>query len=218
MVDEAAVMSEFQAAFGTSPLVLGGKNSSDYDWLESGIFSGYGQQPLFHIDMYVTPTGVTGQSGKEIVMLGRPRAAKEAIGKYSELTSVDGAKLDAYFDETEQQLDQRFEVHHLPLCLTRGVLNGAASKSDYYWLTFNNVVIENSGNAGKKVLMTTYSQDATNYQTDEKARRDLEAAAEAKWRKIGFDVHLMDGMEDLAYGLGSVHCITKDLRRSSVSA
>jgi hypothetical protein len=48
---------------------------------------------------------------------------------------------------------------------------------------------------------------------DQSAREQLQAAAETVWRQLGFEVARMDGLEDLAYGLGSVHCITKVLSR-----
>jgi hypothetical protein len=125
--------------------------------------------------------------------------------------------LDRYFDETEEQLSDRFEVRHLPLLLTFGNLGYRDWDRAHYWLTFNNVVIEN-GETAKNVVMSTYSQDSHQYGTDFKIRQDLEQAAEQIWRDVGFDVHLMDGLEDLAYSSGSIHCMTKDLRRAAAPA
>lgn len=215
---EAKVLDSFKKLFKTDIVVLGGKKSGDYYWHEDGVLSGYGFQPIFHIDMYVTPTGVTGQSGKEIVLLGRPKKAHEITGKWAEISDYNDSRFDEFFEETEQQLAQHFEVQHLPLLLTYGDLKGKASKKDYYILSFNNVVIENYKDNGmdkRNVILTTYAEDSTEYGTDSAIRRDLEQAAEAIWSNLGYTVHKMDGMEELAYGLGSVHCITKDLKRSS---
>ncbi len=215
---EADVISAFEKIFGTKIRVLGGRQSADYNWLDAGILSGYGQQPLFHIDMYVTPTGVLGPSGKEIVFLGRPSKAHEVVGLYSELPQFDNSQIDDFFNETEQQLSSTYEVRHLPLLLTYGDLNGNASRKDFYYLTFNNVVIESyddNGTSVQNVIMTTYSQDSSVFTTDKGIREDLENAAEQEWKNAGFTVHRMDGMEELAYGLGSIHCITKALSRSS---
>ncbi len=208
------VIDAFQALFGTDIVPLGGCNSAAYDLLDNGVFSGLGFQPLFHIDMYVTPTGVTGTSGKEIILLGRPSKAYDAIGRYSEEEIYNNPNLDRYFDETEEQLSDRFEVQHLPLLPTYGNLNLSDEDKRYYWLTFNNVVIENFGSE-RNVLMTTYSQDYVEYRTDPVIRRDLEQAAKEVWKRVGYKVHCTDGLEDLAHGSGSIHCITKAVSRSS---
>ena len=83
--DVAAVKNSFAKLFGTEIIALGGRKSGEYAWYQDGRLSGYGFQPIFHIDMYVTPTGVKGESGKEIVFLGRPEAAKRVVGKYSDV-------------------------------------------------------------------------------------------------------------------------------------
>lgn len=49
--------------------------------------------------------------------------------------------------------------------------------------------------------------------TDEDSNPLLEQAAAWEWGNLGFEVQFMDGLEDLAYGSGSVHCITKTVRR-----
>jgi hypothetical protein len=129
------------------------------------------------------------------------------------MEKFNNADLDRFFDETEEQLSEHFEVRHLPLFLTYGNPRKSSYGDTYYWLTFNNAVLENS-EAGKNVIMPTYSQDSGEYGTDAKLRQELEQAAEDVWKSIGYEVHRMDGLEDLAYGLGSIHCITKTLRRA----
>lgn len=213
---ETKVLDSFKKLFKTDVVVLGGSRSGDYNWYERGVLSGYGFQPIFHLDMYVTPTGVTGQSGKEVVLLGRPKKAHEITGKWAEISDYNDSRFDRFFDETEQQLAQYFEVQHLPLLLTYGDLEGNVRRKDFYNLSFNNVVIENYKDGGtdkRNVVLTTYAEDSTLFGTDPVIRRDLEQAAETIWSNLGFTVHKMDGMEELAYGLGSVHCITKALKR-----
>ncbi|TCU33137.1 hypothetical protein [Rhizobium azibense] len=209
------VEREFEAVFGRSVLSLGSDMSSDtytYELFRQGIFSGYGNQPLFHIDMFVTPTGIRGDSGKEIVLMGRPSATQEVLGRYCEVSGVDGGRIDRYFEPTEQLLSAHYEVRHLPICLTQGDLGGHAAQ-DYYWLTFNNVIHEEHGSGDRRVYMTTYSEDADFFGTDRALRQDLEDAAASVYESLGFTVLRMDGLEELAYGLGSVHCITKELYR-----
>ncbi len=213
--DTEAVKAQFSTLFGTDILPIGGRNSGEYSWYENGRLSGYGFQPIFHIDMYVTPTGVLGASGKEIVFLGRPEAAKQAVGKYSDVQALNNSQYNSFFDETEAALTTRFEVQYLPLWITQGDL-GYTGQVDprYYNLTFNNCIVQNSGDV-RKVLLPSYSQDAALYGVDVNVRQRLEAAAENSWKSLGFEVTWMDGVEDLAFNQGAVHCITKTLRRKN---
>lgn len=217
------VLDKFKSTFGTDIIPIGGARTGSYSWYESGVLSGYGYQPIFHLDMYITPTGVVGPSGKEIVLLGRPSKAHAITGRWVERSNpadtFDFSQYDDFFDETEAQLSNHFEVRHLPLQLTWGNLQIPRLEKQYYILSFNNVVIENytaaDGSPVRNVIMTTYAQDAAAFGMDPGIRRDLEDEAERIWKDLGFKVFRMDGMEDLAYGLGSIHCITKDLRRST---
>jgi|GEM_PF-1996953 len=167
-------------------------------------------QPLFHIDMYVTPTGVIGASGKEICMVGRPAKARailnEAPGQYD---------FDVYFEEAERQLSQHFEIAQLPLYPTKTTIRG---KDRHYHLTYNNAVLENyrdsAGSSRRVVYMPTFAGDADDYGFPRAPREALDREAEAIWRSVGFEVRRMDGLEDLAVGWGSVHCITKELGRT----
>lgn len=211
------VLARYGGIFGTDIIPVGGRNSLDLELLEKGVQSGYGLQPIFHIDMYVTPTGVIGDSGKEIVFLGRPKEAHRITGRWSEEDEFNSDRYDRLFDETEQQLSDHFEVKYLPLFLTKGDLAGYYSSSEFYGLSFNNVVIEcydDGGNPVRNVILPIYSEDSGLFGTDAGIRRDLEDAAEEAWQQIGYTVKRMDGLEELAYGLGSVHCITKVLKRT----
>jgi hypothetical protein len=212
MPDVESVKTEFAALFGTDIVPLGGRASGQYAWYQDGRLSGYGFQPIFHIDMYVTPTGVAGQSGKEIVFLGRPEAAKTAVGRYSDVAAVNNGTYNSFFDETEAQLAARFEVQYLPLWLTRSNLGLTGVEPRYYNLTFNNCIVQ-AGASSRRVLLPSYSQDAADYGVDGEVRQQLESAAESAWTRLGFQVAWMDGVEDLAFNQGAVHCITKTLRR-----
>jgi hypothetical protein len=208
----ADAVARFERLLGTPVLGLGGTRSATFELLEEGVLSGEGFQPIFHIDMYVTPTGVKGKSGKPIVFLGRPGKAKEVTGHYSNVRRFDNRTCDRFFDETEEQLTDRFEVKTLPLWITSGNLNDPELEKKFYNLTWNNALVEHTSTV-RRVLLPSYSEDAKQFGVDRQVRRDLEQAAAAEWKAIGYDVTFMDGLEDLAYGDGSVHCMTKTLRR-----
>ena len=212
------VLEAFEQLLQSRVVRLGSDVGDYYDWYNAGILSGLGNQPIFHIDMYVTPTGKIGESGKEIVMLGRPAETHRIIKKYTETDDVDGATYDSLFDATERQLEQEYEVRRLPLLLTKGNLGFSNWETKYYCLSFNNVVIESdSSDLSDRgtVIMPSYSQDAGDYGTDAEIRIRLENAAADAWSDAGFDVRFTDGLEDLAYGDGSAHCITKALKRGN---
>ena len=128
------------------------------------------------------------------------------------MPALDNSKYNSFFDETESALAARFEVRYLPLWITAGAL-GDPADIRYYNLTFNNCIVQNSADT-KRVLLPYYSQDAAAYGVDAHVRLQLEEAAGAEWKKLGFEVVWMDGVEDLAFNAGAVHCITKTLRRA----
>lgn len=215
---EDKVLDAFEALFGTEVCPIGGYASAAYQYLDEKVHSGYGYQPIFHIDMYVTRTGEIADSGKEIVLLGRPREAYNAVGKYSLIDEYDNPILDDYFQETANQLSDYFEVRELPLLLVASY-DEEGSIDEPYYLSFNNVVLENytdeSGRKVRRVMMPTYSKSSDLRGVQYDARRLIEARAEEVWKSLKFEVHRMDDMEYLATGLGSIHCITKCIKRGA---
>ena len=212
----ADAVAAFEELFGTPVLVLGGDRSARYDLLADGVLTGEGFQPIFHIDMYVTRTGVAGPTGREVVFLGRPGKAKEVTGRFSNVRRLDNSTCDGFFEQTAEQLTAKFDVRTLPLWMTFGNLGEAGLEKKFYNLSFNNSLVESTPDV-RRVLLPSYSSDARRFGVDRAVRKDLEQAAEAEWRNLGFDVTFMDGLEDLAYGDGSVHCMTKTLRRKRSS-
>jgi hypothetical protein len=216
---ELDALQAFATLFRTEILGLGGMIDAKYkDLFDRKVITGYGLQPIFHIDMYVTRTGVF-ERGKEIVFLGRPAAAKAVTGSYSDVPEFDTPLYDSFFKETEAQLATRFEVRHLPLWLTFGNLRDPDKRQKFYNLTWNNAIVENDGPC-KRVLLPDYTNptDARVYGVDLGLRRDLQTAAMEAWRNLGFTVNFTDSMEDLAWGDGAVHCMTKVLCRSRPAA
>jgi hypothetical protein len=207
---ETKVLDRFSQLFGGDIVALGRFDPIPAAHRRQGLSGIF--QPIFHIDMYVTPTGVTGQSGKEIVLVGRPSKAREILGQ-----GPGPFDFDEYFRETAEQLDPMFEVHSLPLLPMHGDLGGNADPA-FYHLTWNNAVLENHTDdqrvLHRVVYMPTFSEDAGDFGVDRAVREALDDAAAGIWIDVGFEVKRMDGLEDLAYGAGSIHCITKTLQRS----
>jgi len=213
--DEDSVLARYRALFGKEkeivPLGLGWNIPRERWWRDvPGI-----QQPAFHIDLHVTPTGVRGDSGKEIVFYGSPGRAREVLGV---LPHEDG--LDDAFREVEDQLREHFEVRPLPLLPWYGALGVPDWEDRCYYLSWNNALVESYEEAGvakRRVLLPSYTEadDLKNYRFDGAIRKDLQAEAKEAWQNLDFEVVELDGMEDLAYGGGAAHCITKVLKRSA---
>jgi hypothetical protein len=211
------VLKEFERLFGRPVIAVGREELIPHkhrQYLGGGLF-----QPVFHIDMYVTPTNTKGSSGREIIFVGSPALARQILGEKSEEND-----LDAYFDETASQLSEYFEVVRMPL-LPRQYKTKEMEIPRHYYLSYNNALVETFVKK-KQVVRNVYlpafekSVDGflddhfiTQYYGDRKKYRQLDKAAAKIWEAAGFRVFKMDGLEDLAMSWGSVHCITKAVRR-----
>lgn len=204
--DEDEVMTHFDALLGLPAIKLGRAQPmpAQARTVLTGLY-----QPIFHIDMFVTPTGVIGESGKEIVLFGAP----------NEYTAEERRRLpdfsfSEYFDPVREQLSEHFEIHPLPLVPQFSKMDG---NTWFYHLTWNNAVVENythDGEVKRVVYLPTYEQDAKRIGLDPGLRKEFDTEAIRRWRNVGFEVRRLDGQEDLAHSFGAVHCMTKVMRRS----
>jgi len=216
--DEQAVERLYAQELGTPVVTLGDKIDPRHKSLfDRGILTGHGLQPIFHIDMYVTRTGEKTGEGKEIVFLGRPAPAKTIVGRYSDIPELDDPRFDAFFTDTRRQLvEAGFEVRELPIWMTFGNLRVPENVQKFYNLTWNNAIVQNGGQV-KKVLLPNYTdeEDARIFGVDREVRCRLQRFVVEQWQSLGFDVSLTNGIEDLAWGDGVVHCMTKVLKRTT---
>jgi hypothetical protein len=83
----------------------------------------------------------------------------------------------------------------------------AVTVRDWYHITWNNCLVENSGGAGRHVYLPTYGHGPN---------RDLAVIDEHMarlWTELGFEVHPLADFTSFARRQGVVHCIKKYLRR-----
>ena len=210
------ILAAFEALLGKPVISVGRAEiipEEHREYLGGGYF-----QPIFHIDMYITPTGKKNGAGRDIVAVGSPRLGRAAVGEASKPTDHD-----IYFDEAADQLAAVFDVVRIPLLPARIRMLRESGEENirYYYLSFNNSIVENYGGRSN-VFLPTFSDEVDYYSTRDwvldyegtpEKRQALDQAAKAAWETLGFTVHQMDGLEDLAIGWGSVHCITKTLSR-----
>jgi hypothetical protein len=206
------IITDLEEFFGTEVVAIGGARS---DFRKSQLHRyvvGFGSQPVFHVDMFITRTGVKGSTGKEIVFLGRPVLTRQLLNRWSEIGALDHGLYDSLFEESECQLQDFFEVRYLPLLLTSGCLDSGRNRRGYI-LSFNNCLVDWEGNGSRRALLPNFSQDSFLYGTDRSVRMVLEKAAHYAWEQLGFKVKASDGLEDLAYENGGLHCMVKVVKR-----
>jgi hypothetical protein len=133
-------------------------------------------------------------------LVGRPALARKILKD-----QPGPHDFDTYFAETEEQLKQHFEVVQLPLCPVSIQLG---EEVGHYHLTYNNAVLEDyvndAGQTVRTVYMPTFAQDAEDFGVPSKVRQHLDDTAAEAWKKVGFEVRRIDGLEDLAIGCPTV--------------
>jgi hypothetical protein len=161
-------------------------------------------QPIFHIDMFVTPAG-RDPDGRFRVLVGDPRAAAELLGEELPEHASAGA-----FDEIAERLSAAgLRVIRNPLPYTfhdRWSDRERRWVRTWYHATSNNALVE-VGAASRQVWIPTYG-----YGPWEALERTDQANARL-WADLGFTVRSLGDFHPLAQASGAVHCVKKYLRR-----
>ena len=181
------------------PIVINGER-----WLER-VYAGNNAgttQPLFHIDMFITLAG-RGAAGKQVVLVGDPKAAAEVLGM-----PLSPYAMHAIFDDIAAQLAAGgFEVVRNPLPL---VYQDEPREKVRYWYfaTANNALVQ-TVEGDRHVWLPTYGHGAwPELEATDIANADI-------WQALGYSVHSLGDFHPFAFNLGAVHCITKYLGRRS---
>jgi hypothetical protein len=188
-VPAAATREQWEALY--SILAAGGRRV---------IVPGHGEaQPLFHLDLYVTPAGPHPTTGERCALVGSARLARELTGQPADDAAVD-AKLDAV---SAQLASQGFFVERLPLLPFTSELAPKVS-----WYSYNNCLVEVAESV-RRVVLPAYGAG------DDGSLDTLDMGAARVWSNLGFEVRFARGaFAHLAQLGGSVRCMTKVLRRS----
>ena len=231
------VMEHISDYFGKQVVCVGLKNEINYeDRFEASpeggklvMYEGL-YQPIFHIDIFVTFSGMRDpETEQEILFFGRPRKAMEILDAAGvEYNAEFNASSDKYFEEIQNTLanENNFKIVEMPLFSPDLVKIG--KKHYRYFLTYNNVQLENywdpeTGKEVKSVILSQFGKKAKEMEGEEaakalKVRETLNAAATEIWESHGFQVNHVHGMEFFAAYGGSIHCMTKVLYREEPEA
>lgn len=181
---------------------------------EAPSWRGIGFQPLFHLDQFLTRTALVGKDGREVVFIGHPAKTREVLGDFGNEVTRRWAN-QCPMQVCEEQLREHFDVRRLPAMFVRGRLGSASLEERTYLLAFNNCVIDTGPAGNARVLLPSFHSDSFLYDTDAASRQALEDAAASAWREVGAEVRFSDGVEDLAYSSGGLHCMSKVLQRAA---
>jgi hypothetical protein len=157
-------------------------------------------QPIFHIDMFLSLAG-RGAGGKYRVLVGSPAEAARLLNQPVSPFALQ----DAYDQIAGQLAAQGFDVIRNPLPLTY-VDDPEAKLRTWYMATANNCLVQITEQSSD-VWLPTYGH--ANW-------ADL-AAVDAEnrriWQELGFTVHELGDYHPFAQNLGAVHCIKKYIAR-----
>jgi len=153
-------------------------------------------QPVFHIDMFVTPAG-RGADGRFRLLVGDPRLAADLLDE-----PVAPHAMREVFDSIAAVLGRLgFDVIRNPLPPAY-VDDPDQRLRVWYFATANNALVEPG-----RVILPTYGHGAWEH-LDAVDRANAEL-----WRSLGYEVAELADCHPLAEALGSVHCIKKYLGR-----
>jgi len=180
---------------------------------EEVVYYGEGrQQPIFHIDMFVSLAGRDGPGSPYRVLVGDPGMAATLLGE--EPTAFD---LQSEFDDVANQLSELgFEVIRSPL--PRAYVDQLTQGRDtsgrpidviqrlWYHATSNNCLVQIDGLA-RQVWLPTYAHGPWGHL----ASTDM--ATVSIWEGLGFTCNQLGDFHPFASRLGALHCIKKYLGR-----
>jgi hypothetical protein len=194
-------------------------------------------QPIFHIDMFITLVGPNPQGIFE-VLVGSPAEADKLLGTKSpyalnevydaiaaDLTNrgVSVRRNPLVHRSTivnqvslKQLKDLTSTPGYEPLVPAVQELDAAGASAatrvqvrDYYHITWNNCLVENSATFGKHVYLPTFGHGPN------QDLRQIDCAMTALWEQLGFTVHALGDFDAFARRQGVVHCIKKYVGRGN---
>lgn len=209
------VENDFRRDLGVDQILWVGFERSRESWKGDG---GESYQPDFHIDLFITLGGCNSE-GKQIIFLGDPELARSLLKKEVNLDHYpipDGAlsqfhELKRYFEgliANPRPGIPEIELVNLPLFIYQDIV-----------MSFNNCLVE-SFDGQKKAYLPEYatSECEDRYERLNPVFKCLKPITEQLFRDAGFDAVTWIGpgrfFRKLALLRGSLHCITKVLRRS----
>lgn len=189
-------------------------------------------QPIFHLDMFISPAGksnIEGKIGK--LLVGEPRAIADARIPPNARPEV--------FDEMIENSLNDFEIvrNPLPIVKLEESFQNYESEgplfeyeepvepwiaSNHFWATYNNTLVEVEG-TGSKVWLPLYGKHANDsglhpskdIPANSSELDQIDASMIAQWKGLGFEVVTFGNFSTFAISYGALRCLTKEIHRES---
>jgi hypothetical protein len=211
----ALLENEFRRLFGVDHVYwIGCEQSINY---ETELNPGeQALQPLFHLDLFVTLAGPSNDKhGRELIFVAEVR--DEELQRFEGNDRRDLKVLRERLNEVERQIKSiskevhgpEFEVARLPLGLKHG-------RKGPLIFSLNNCLVEVYRNV-RKIYLPKYTPP-DNHHSDADQCGCYQCISDSRLRAREFKVIEVDGSFDhYAPGEGSLHCMTKVLKRENKS-
>lgn len=208
--EEAKVISDFRIELGVEDVVvLGFGNKREKIPIHpmareiNGNSKSY--QPLFHLDLFMTIGGM--EEEREIVFLASPQLTREVLGAQADEMELP-TEFEDHFESIRSSFDpERFRMVELPIFYHQQTL--------YSW---NNCLVEiYEGN--KVVYLPDYIEEEEDVEEINPALEVVQAKVQSIFEQKGFQVNWIESgrmFRRLARFGGSLHCVTKVMRRGPV--
>jgi hypothetical protein len=172
-------------------------------WTEVKYFGNHPgtQQPLFHIDMFITLVGRS-RGGRYRVLVGDPKMAARILG-----IPLWPHSMSEVFDDIAHELKKLgFTVIRNPLPLVY-VDDPDTKERLWYFATANNALVQVPNRGQRIVWLPTYGHGAwAALAATDRRNREI-------WERLGFEVRQLGDFHPFAANLGALHCIKKYLKR-----
>lgn len=158
-------------------------------------------QPLFHIDLFLTLAGRSAR-GNYRILVGDPSAAAELLGR-----PVVPHMMQPAFDQiAEQFAGWGFDVIRNPLPLV--YMDEPEKKlRTWYFASSNNAWVQSCSRHGRIVWLPAYGHgNWPELTATDRANADI-------WQALGYEVRMVRNCQVLAENLGGLHCLGKCLVR-----
>ncbi|MEO1257174.1 MAG: hypothetical protein AAFZ15_00195 [Bacteroidota bacterium] len=160
-----------------------------------------GEQPMFHIDMFIALAGKN-ENGEEVIMIGDP------VSVYNEHDDILKAVAGKISEVKTSLTSQGFDVRPVPMPFTYMHV-AKEQEPKWYFATYNNCLVQIVNEKDKTVWIPQFAFDDWKDELEE-----YEKTIRCKWNLLGFEVNFIHEFHLCAQYRGALHCMVKCLKRT----
>lgn len=161
-------------------------------------------QPLYHLDLFISLAGKSGDNKNRLVI-------PYVMSYFAEAQSA-VEYMNVYFQNIVDELRlKEFEIYRNPIALQAMEYKRSTR---WYFTTYNNCIVQVNDEIqdDNRVWLPTFGGDYGEYQNWDYLTA-LDNANIDLWKRLGFNVHPLPNYHPIAYRKGGPHCMIKCLER-----